>query len=142
MIREFTDKDMDIVLDIWLEASEKAHDFVDSDFWKSQVADMRERYLPQSETWVYEDHNGVTGFFSLMDSTLAAIFVKPSRQGHGIGKQLMGKAKSLRDSLNLCVYSKNTPSIAFYEKQGFTLEKEDSCQFTGEKESLMVFNAV
>lgn len=33
MIRAFSDRDMDSILDVWLESSVKAHDFVGREFW-------------------------------------------------------------------------------------------------------------
>ncbi len=46
MIRKFIESDMNQVINIWLEASIKAHDFVDGEFWESKVKDMREIYIP------------------------------------------------------------------------------------------------
>ncbi|MEZ9597475.1 GNAT family N-acetyltransferase, partial [Vibrio sp. 10N.286.46.A8] len=40
MIREYRPTDMETVLDIWLTASVKAHDFVAPEFWESQVGNM------------------------------------------------------------------------------------------------------
>ena len=37
MIRKFEKPDIDPVIKIWLEASIKAHNFVDSEFWKSNL---------------------------------------------------------------------------------------------------------
>lgn len=61
MIREFITSDMDSVLSIWLESSVKAHDFVDGAFWESKLDDMRNIYLPASETHVYESSGEVKG---------------------------------------------------------------------------------
>ena len=52
MIRRFQQTDIDQVISIWLEASIKAHDFIESEFWKSKVKDMREIYIPSGETYV------------------------------------------------------------------------------------------
>ncbi len=45
MIRNFEQSDLNQVINIWLEASMKAHDFISSDFWKSKVKDMRNIYV-------------------------------------------------------------------------------------------------
>ncbi|MEX0780177.1 MAG: hypothetical protein WD037_10590 [Balneolales bacterium] len=60
MIREFTSTDMDQVLSIWLDASVQAHDFVDRYFWESKLDDMRDVYIPGSETFVYDDEGTIT----------------------------------------------------------------------------------
>jgi putative acetyltransferase len=44
MIREFQQSDIDQIISVWLKASIEAHDFVDSEFWKSKARDMREVY--------------------------------------------------------------------------------------------------
>lgn len=137
MIREFNPSDMDQIISIWLEASIKAHDFIDSNFWKSKVKDMREVYLPSTENYVYEIEETIIGFVSLSNDTLAAIFVAPSAQGQGIGKQLMKKAKNVRKHLNLTVYKENYKSIEFYEQCGFETEQEQIDEHTGHPELVM-----
>ncbi|MDE1463782.1 GNAT family N-acetyltransferase [Spartinivicinus sp. A2-2] len=139
MIRPFIPTDMDTVLNIWLEASIKAHDFVSPDFWHSKLNLMQEVYIPSSETYVYEDAEGIKGFFSLYNNTLAAIFVDPSDQGSGIGQQLLAKAKSLRNKLDLTVYRDNKKSIKFYQQNGFTAIKEQPDEHTGKTEILMAY---
>ncbi|MCK9276416.1 MAG: N-acetyltransferase [Syntrophales bacterium] len=141
MIRNFQQYDIDQVISIWLEASIKAHDFVDSEFWKSKVKDMREIYIPSGETYVYEKEGIIKGFVSLYDDTLAAIFVSLDSQGTGIGMQLMRKAKNVRNTLNLTVYKENTKSIEFYKKCGFKIEQEQIDKHTGHLELVMKFNS-
>jgi len=41
MIREFKQSDIDSIIDIWLNASIKAHDFIKKDFWESKTNEMR-----------------------------------------------------------------------------------------------------
>jgi putative acetyltransferase len=140
-IRKFRQSDIDQVIDIWLEASIKAHDFVDSEFWKSKVKEMRDIYIPSAETYVYEEKDIIKGFVSLCDDTLAAIFVSPDSQGAGIGTQLMIKAKDIRGNLSLKVYKENIKSIEFYKKCGFDIEREQIDKITGHPELLMKFNS-
>lgn len=141
MIRSFESKDMQQVLDIWLNASLLAHDFVPADFWKSRIEDMRSLYLPSSENYVFEDNSKVLGFLSLYENSLAAIFVNPKNQGKGIGQKLIKYAKDVRKELNLAVYAKNLTTIQFYLKCGFTATGESIDPHTGEKEILMNWTA-
>lgn len=77
MIRKYRKDDIGILLDIWLRASIEAHDFIVPGFWRSQVNNMRNIYIPASENYVYERESKVLGFYSLHENTLAAIFVSP-----------------------------------------------------------------
>ena len=65
MIRKYRKDDIEILLDIWLRASIEAHDFIAPDFWRSQVNNMRNIYIPASENYVYERESKVLGFYSL-----------------------------------------------------------------------------
>ena len=139
MIRAFESSDMNDVLNIWLGASIGAHGFVGKEFWESRVDDMRETYVPDSDTYVYSENGTVKGFFSLHADSLAAMFVSPDAQGKGIGQQLMKKAKSLRRKLNLTVYLENEKSILFYRKCGFKPVEERVDEHTGHIEILMEY---
>ena len=82
MIRYFQQQDEDSVIRIWLEASAIAHSFIPRSYWESKIPDMRNKYLPQSQTLVNEDEhtNEITGFISLIGNYIAALFVSPDRQ--------------------------------------------------------------
>ncbi|TVU59750.1 N-acetyltransferase [Vibrio atlanticus] len=137
MIREYIPTDIEAVLDIWLTASIKAHDFVAPEFWESQVGNMRDIYLPASKTYVFEVDGGVRGFYSLYEGILAAIFVSPEHQGSGIGKQLMQHAKLECPTLSLSVYKENQATIQFYLSQGFSIVSEQVDEHTGHQEYTM-----
>ncbi|MBN1333007.1 MAG: GNAT family N-acetyltransferase [Synergistales bacterium] len=107
MIRAYRQADIDKVLNIWLDASIKAHHFIEKEFWESKVIDMRESYLPASEIFVFEEDEIIKGFVALSGDTLAAIFVSPNEQGKGIGKQLIDKSKEVRRNLELTLYKEN-----------------------------------
>ncbi|MBI5589039.1 MAG: GNAT family N-acetyltransferase [Deltaproteobacteria bacterium] len=141
MIRAFESSDMNDVLNIWLEASIGAHGFVGKEFWESRIDDMREIYIPDSDTYVFSENGTVKGFFSLHTDSLAAMFVSPGAQGKGIGQQLMNKAKWLRRKLNLSVYCENEKSIQFYRKCGFKPVKERANEHTGHIEILMEYSS-
>ncbi|MCE7556424.1 N-acetyltransferase [Aliivibrio fischeri] len=140
MIRQYTPQDINAVLDIWLNSSIKAHDFISAEFWVSQVDNMRDIYIPASKTYVAEIDSKVVGFYSLYENMLAAIFVSPEYQGKGIGKQLISHAKEQCPMLTLNVYSENVASYQFYLSQGFTVISEQVCEHTGHMEYTMSSN--
>lgn len=88
-------------------------------------------YLPNAETWVYEDEGRVVGFVALLGNELGAIFVHPSHQRRGVGWQLMDKAKELRGELVVEVFKANTMGRAFYVKYGFEIIAEKVHEQTG-----------
>ena len=137
MIRKCETTDIDTVLEIWLEASKKSHDFIEASFWESQLINMREVYLPKSEIYVYEKEGTVAGFYALQLNTLAAIFVKPEWQGNGIGHALISHAKSKCKTLVLTVYKENLSSYRFYLGHGFSVVREQIDTHTGHVELLM-----
>lgn len=139
MIRKYQKADMDQILDIWLSASVKAHAFIEPAFWESKVSEMRDVYLPASETFVFESGGQIAGFYSLYENTLAAVFVAPSLQGEGVGTALIEDAKSRRECLQLTVYRENDPSIHFYKKHGFISSGEQIDERTGHPELVMEY---
>ncbi|MGM0784025.1 MAG: N-acetyltransferase [Pseudomonadota bacterium] len=141
MIREYRQADIDQVLAIWLTASIEAHNFIEPHFWESKVSEMRDVYIPASETFVLEYEEKINGFYSLYGNTLAAIFVAPESQGKGMGAALLDDAKNRRESLQLSVYKENVLSVNFYEKQGFICIGEQMDEHTGHPELIMEFHS-
>lgn len=139
MIREFEETDIEVILDIWLHASIVAHDFIDADYWYSKRDDMRNVYFPSATTYVYENSGRVSGFISMVENYIAAIFVLPESQGKGIGKQLIDFVKSQYGKLELSVYKENEASVAFYKKQGFRIAYEGFDKQTKHVELIMRF---
>lgn len=139
MIRLYKTEDGRAVVELWYEASIIAHDFIEASYWQAKKEDMEHVYIPNSETYLYEKEKQLLGFVSLVDNYIAAIFVAPSAQGKGIGKELMQFIKQQRSTLELGVYAKNTDSIAFYKKQGFVVVEEKLDESTGEREVVMEY---
>ena len=134
LIRPCAAADLDVLVDIWLQATLASHDFIPAAFWHAQVHDMRHVYLWYSQVWVCEREGALTGFYALVDEQLAAIFVAPPWQGQGVGKALMAHAKSQRSHLLLQVYQRNRKSLAFYLAQGFVVQGERMDEATGQAE--------
>ena len=137
LVRQASAGEIDRMVDIWLSASVRAHNFISSDFWQKNADDMRQKYLPGSENWVYCEDDLILGFFSLQQNTLAALFVAPDHQGRGIGKTLLDKASQLRQSLSLTVYEENRKAIDFYCHHGFKVMIAQKDPHTGHSELLM-----
>ncbi len=131
MIRQYEDRDLDDLLTAWAAASEIAHPFLTKEFLASERENIPNLYLPNAETWVYEDDGRVVGFVALIGNEVGAIFVHPSHQRKGVGNGLMDKAKKLREELEVEVFVKNAIGRAFYAKYGFTPVEENVHEQTG-----------
>ncbi|MFV0272387.1 MAG: N-acetyltransferase [Macellibacteroides fermentans] len=141
MIRKYNESDLDAIIRIWLEASIIAHNFIPQAYWERKVCEMRDIYIPSSNTYVYVDDskNEVIGFISLVDNYIAALFVSPEHQGKSIGSQLMNHVKQLHETLTLGVYTENLNSVAFYKKHEFVIDYEKIEENTGKSEYVMIY---
>lgn len=129
--------ELDQLTEIWLQTSMTAHNFISSEFWQTNRSQMRNRYLPAAENWLYCENGRITGFFSIMHGRLAALFVLPEAQGHGTGRKLLDHAKSLHPNLTLSVYEQNTHAVKFYARNGFVVVQSQKDPHTGHNELIM-----
>jgi len=125
MIRKHEEKDLEDILDVWYQASTLAHPFLDSTFVKKVKKDMREIYIPGSETWVYEEKGKVIGFIGMQGNEIGGLFVLPNHHSKGVGTQLVNFIKELHEELEVEVFKKNKIGRAFYDKYGFKTVKEE-----------------
>ena len=119
MIRPYQDTDLSEVLEAWYSASLLGHPFLDEAFFERERNQIRDVYLPNAETWVFEQNGVVVGFVALMGNEVGGLFVDTDYHGKGIGRALMDHVKSIRDVLELLVFEDNKVGRAFYEKYGF-----------------------
>lgn len=141
MIRLLCAEDLNAAVSIWYSASIEAHHFISEEYWHSQINNMRELYLPNCESWVYEANNCVLGFVSYYEESIPALFVDPKAQSQGIGTQLLNFLKQKYDRLNLNVYKENDKTHQFYIYQGFIDGEESICEHTGQIQVAMSWEA-
>ena len=118
-IRQYTQLDLESVLDSWEVATRLAHEFMTDEFIAQERKNVAEIYLPNTDTWVAEIDGEVQGFIALMGNEVGAIFLQPICHGKGIGKALMDKAQELHGELEVEVFKENSIGRAFYSKYGF-----------------------
>ena len=138
MIRRLQKADVDRVMDLWLDANLKAHDFIPAVYWRSNFGPVKEM-LPQAEVYVYESAGKMQGFVGLSGEYIEGIFVSDEVQSQGIGKRLLDHMRAIKDTLRLSVYQKNTRTIHFYQREGFVIQHEGLDESTGEKEYAMLW---
>lgn len=139
-IRKMKPEDIQLLADIWLKASLKAHHFISEEYWINNKSLMAENYLPNSEVYIAEKMDKILGFVALIENHIASIFVDNEQQGKGIGSLLLEYTKELRTNLTLSVYQKNEKSVTFYKSKKFIILSETIDEPTGEKEFTMEWN--
>lgn len=138
MIRKLENKDINKVMDIWLNSTIKAHDFIDKNYWENSYNTVKDVYIPMSETFVYEKNDCIKGFVSIINNEfIGALFVDIDAQGVGIGKALINHARDKYKKLNLAVYKENKSSVTFYLNRGFKITKEQINEDSGYSEYIM-----
>lgn len=135
-IRKAKEAELDRLIEIWLESSFQAHDFIDQEYWEENREVMRNLYLPLSENFVVIEGT-IKGFLSMMGKEIAALFILPSEQGIGFGKALMQYAQEKNNEIYLNVYAQNERAKAFYQSRGFQMVEESLDAATNEIEYRM-----
>ena len=136
MIRKFTPADIEVLMEIWLQANCQAHSFIPPSYWEERYEYVRQE-LPRAEILVYEAHHRAEGFIGMQDGYIAGLFVRTGNQGRGIGTALLREACRHNTELSLRVYEKNERAVHFYKKSGFAIQETETDTETGETEFLM-----
>ena len=138
MIRQLQNKDIDKIMEIWLESTIDAHKFISKEYWNENYNIVKDVYIPMSKTFIYEDNDDIRGFISVINNDfIGALFVEKNYQGQGIGKSLIDYAKNLYDNLSLAVYKENEKALEFYKKMGFKIISENINEDTNCVEYIM-----
>lgn len=132
--------DYRLCADIWLEASLKAHDFIDAEFWKANRDRMVSHYLPASETTLASvvGENSPAAFSAVRGERLEALFVRPDHWGRGLGRAVLSHLSAPGRRLSLAVYADNRRAVEFYLKNGFSIQAEGPCPHSWARELEMI----
>ncbi|MGG2140757.1 N-acetyltransferase [Symbiopectobacterium sp. RP] len=121
MIRDYRPEDLALLLPLWLESTTRSHPFINPTYWQESEPLVRDQYIPNSETWVYEVEGAIVGFISVMEQRfVGALFVHHRWHGKGVGVALMTHVQQRFPVLSLEVYEQNLRACAFYQKLGFS----------------------
>lgn len=138
MIRCAVKKDYATLSQLWLKASLKAHSFIADDYWIKMTPEVAKYYLPNSQTYVFEDRHQLKGFISLTENNfIGALFVANDFQNQHIGSKLLKYVRRKRPHLCLKVFARNENALLFYQRAGFKIVDESFEVSTGQKELLM-----
>lgn len=138
MIRKLKNTDIDKLMDIWLESTVKAHNFIPIKYWQNNYKVVKDEYIPMSDTFVYEEEGEIKGFVSIIDNEfIGALFVDVKFQGMGIGSRLIDYSIEKYKKLTLAVYKENKKSVEFYTRKGFEIIEEGLNEDSGYPEYIM-----
>lgn len=135
MIRGMESGEIDVVMDIWLEANIEAHPFIPSEYWRENYETVK--VLISEGVIVYEEKGTLVGFIGIQGDYIAGIFVKKDRRSEGIGEKLIDYAKERHEMLVLNVYVDNQQAVKFYLREEFTVSKRAMDEATGMAEYRM-----
>ena len=138
MIKSYQAGDLRTVMDIWLTANLRSHNFIPAEYWRGSFALVAE-LLPQAEVYLYARGGVTEGFIGLDGSHIEGLFVRPEAQSMGIGKVLLDHAKAQHRQLTLHVYEKNRRAVRFYLREGFSVLAQGVDAHTGEREYEMAW---
>lgn len=85
---------------------------------------MIELYIPNADTWVYEENGEILGFIGMIENEIGGLFVLPTHHSKGIGTQLVNIVRTRHKTLEVEVFKANQIGRAFYDKYGFKTFKE------------------
>lgn len=140
MIRKLETKDIDKIMNIWLNSTIDGHKFIDEKYWRDNYDTVKNVYMPVSEVFIYENNNDIKGFIGILNNEfIGALFVDTSSQGLGIGSKLIDYVLSKYNKLNLAVYKENENAVKFYINKGFKIINEQQNEDSGFIEYIMEY---
>src|SRR5699024_12355510 len=110
-------------------------------YWESQIEEMKEKYIPMSETHVITNQTKIIGFISMVEGYLAALFIDVAYQNNGAGQELLKFERRRRNRIRLKVYKEHLSGVRFYEKNGFIIKAELTDELTNRSEERRVGKA-
>jgi len=138
MIRNLKNEDINTVMELWKTSTIEAQNFIPDSYWLENYDNVKNNYLPNSTTYIYEEDGEIKGFVSLIENIfIGGLFIKVGNQRKGIGNRMLNFLKERYDKLQLAVYDKNTRAMNFYLKSGFKILNTEIDEKTKEKEHLM-----
>lgn len=139
MIREYQAKDLDVIMTIWLQGNEQAHNFIDPEFFKRNF-ELVKMLIPMSTIYVQDINGVIVGFIGLTENYISGLYVEKNSRHQGTGSALVEKAKQRHNELMVHVYKQNSDAINFYLSQNFEIVGESINEETNHPEILMRCN--
>ena len=95
---------------------------------------VRERVFETCEVWGAFDGAAMRGIIAFREGWIDQLYVLPTAQRRGVGKDLLRVAQNAFDRLQLWTFQRNAPARRFYEARGFALIQQTDGARNEEKE--------
>lgn len=143
MIRLYKNTDLKEIVDIWYNSIIDAHDFIDKNYWTEAKEIIVDKYLIESDTYVFEEKGIIKGFISVitMDS-IWGLFVDHKYRRNGIADGLIKHVQGLYDVLSVSVYKKNEEALWVFKQNNFCYEHTQVDMNTKEEELFLVWRSI
>jgi len=126
-IREYRPDDFDALTIVWRISREKSlPDFQreKGHFFYEDRAYFRDHILRNNQVWVVESEQQPVAFMAMKRDFIDQLYIHPGYQRRGIGQALLNLARQRSpDHVWLYTLQINIGARAFYEKNGFVVEK-------------------
>ncbi|WP_313289597.1 acetyltransferase [Stutzerimonas nitrititolerans] len=120
IIRQATNADHPLLLNIWQRSVRATHHFLQESDIEELLPQLRDNYLPAVELWVAVDtEDSPLGFIGLHENHVEMLFIEPDLRGKGIGRALLDHARSSRQQMSVDVNEQNPEAVGFYLHYGF-----------------------
>lgn len=123
-LRAYIKIDLPLILDIYNQSKLDELKFENAEFELLSLEEDEERYskLMESEIFVYQTQDQISGFGAIHENEIRALFVHPNSRGKGIGKDLIEFLLSnIQGEACLYVASSNHPAKNLYQQYGFSV---------------------
>mgnify|MGYP000326526241 CR=1 FL=1 len=123
-IREYNKNDLSAIFEIYNHSKLDELKFESTAFTLLPLEKDKARYsgLIESEIYVYQAKNRISGFCAIYGNEIRALFVHPESRGEGIGKKLLEFLLSnIQGQSCLYIASSNHPAKELYQQYGFTI---------------------
>ena len=95
---------------------------------------FRERVFETCEVWGAFDGAAMRGIIAFREGWIDQLYVMPTAQRRGVGKDLLQVAQNAFDRLQLWTFQRNASARRFYEGRGFALIQQTDGARNEEKE--------
>lgn len=119
VVRLSTSRDAPRNLEIWRSAVAATHAFLTPEDL-ARIDGLVSDWLSEARPWVLvNEDDRPLGFMALTGAHIDALFVDSNHHGSGVGRALIGHARSLHAALTVDVNEQNPGAVGFYQRLNF-----------------------